>query len=183
MPHFSVDIDYSSIRCGPVQSRSRENVFGMVWGCKRNKKSRIFIAFDSKIQLQNFSKYFRKLLKFFNNDCENGKWILMTIHRQTKLKARNVTLTKLSISIFPSIFFFFFLGPGFFLARFHQNAKFQTKTLTHRCVMMQSKWLREQAKRRHHQYKLCAYQMHQAATKMLCCDPNRPTIIVVWSDH
>lgn len=73
MPHFSVDIDYSSIRCGPVQSRSRENVFGMVWGCKRNKKSRIFIAFDSKIQLQNFSKYFRKLLKFFNNDCENGK--------------------------------------------------------------------------------------------------------------
>lgn len=137
MPYFSLDIDYTKIRCGPVKSRSRENVFGVVWSGEKKKKCRIFIAFESRTDHEKFEKYFsRKLLKFFNNNCENGKWILMTIIESTnKTHASHAVVfffyrfsliltnlyekcsNKLSLSPF-SLFFFFwymFLGIPFFV--------------------------------------------------------------------
>ncbi|XP_031620918.1 uncharacterized protein LOC116339276 [Contarinia nasturtii] len=75
-PHFSIAIDYEKIRSGHVRSYSRQNVYGILWCSDEHdmmKKCRIFIAFEDKAMHQKFSKYFRKLLKFFNmyNNCEN----------------------------------------------------------------------------------------------------------------
>lgn len=73
-PYFSIGIDHTKIRCGTIKSRSKANTYGILWSWE-GKKCRIFIAFESIAMHRNFSKYFRKLLKFFNlpNDSENGK--------------------------------------------------------------------------------------------------------------
>lgn len=76
IPHFALEIDTtnSNIRCRPVYSHSKGNVYGMVWNYE-GKECRLFVAFESKTMHQKFGEYFRKLLKFFNlyNNCENGK--------------------------------------------------------------------------------------------------------------
>lgn len=62
MPNFVLDINGANIDCGPVKSRSKVNVFGVLWRDEQNEKCRMFIAFDNKGMHQNFSKYFKELL-------------------------------------------------------------------------------------------------------------------------
>lgn len=71
-PYFTVDINYANIRCGSVRSRSKLNVYGIVW-CIEPKKCRIFIAFEDETMHQKFDKYFRELLNNLKNKCVNGK--------------------------------------------------------------------------------------------------------------
>lgn len=75
-PNFILDINAASINGGTVKSRSKANVFGVLWNDEQNKKCRIFIAFDNKRGRQNFGKYFEELVKLYGNDgstIENGK--------------------------------------------------------------------------------------------------------------
>lgn len=65
MPYFAIDVDYTQIFCGPVESRSKENVYGILWCSELKEKCRIFIAFEERNKHQKFNEYFRKLLKFF----------------------------------------------------------------------------------------------------------------------
>lgn len=68
MPNFVLDINGTSINCGPVKSRSKINVFGMLWKDEQNEKCRIFIAFDNKGMHRNFNKYFKELLKLYSTN-------------------------------------------------------------------------------------------------------------------
>lgn len=80
IPNFVLDINRTStnIDYGPVKSRSKVNVFGMLWNDEQNEKCRIFIAFDNKGIRHNFGKYFKELLKLHSIAAtaaitENGK--------------------------------------------------------------------------------------------------------------
>lgn len=68
IPNFVLDINGTSVDCGPVKSRSKANVFGVLWTDEQNEKCRIFIALDNKGMHQNFSKYFKELLKLCSTD-------------------------------------------------------------------------------------------------------------------
>lgn len=75
-PNFILDIDTKSINCRPVKSRTKANVFGVLWNDELNKKCQIFVAFENKGVRQKFSEYFEGLLKPYSTDgstTENGK--------------------------------------------------------------------------------------------------------------
>lgn len=71
IPNIILNVDSIKMNGGPVKSRSKLNVFGLLWNDEQNKKCRMFITFDNKRMHQNFSKYFKELLKLFGDNSTN----------------------------------------------------------------------------------------------------------------
>lgn len=72
-PYVLRDIDYEQIYCRKINSRSKSNAFGVFWKVG-GKNCSILIAIDDNDTYRRFSRYLKKLLKFFElyNNIENG---------------------------------------------------------------------------------------------------------------
>lgn len=83
LPFFTLTIDYATLRCGSVSSRTRSNAFGLFWTFA-NKNCRILLSFNDYDAKNRYVKYMRNMLAFFraHHEFKNGKFQLKTKHNQ-----------------------------------------------------------------------------------------------------